>query len=303
MIDDSDSFDNLNNPITWKERGNELFNKGEYQKAIECFAQAIELDPNYLDAWNNLGYTLLKMGKIEEAKSINKKIKELKNKSVKDIPPSSNIDRSSPKEPLKSPLIIDKEGLRRKYENGEISYDEYQEHFQGKDVPEIENSKKIESLISSDLKSEEYLRGIISSTTLMKENVDGKITKGYGLLVTNHRLIGINEPTPFFKKLAVSSAVGVSFSDDVIQHFNEKKPIDFNEKLRDIDFELRNDDIKIIELKQPPYAFFLEMFLGHLIAKSATNDKITLKIRTYNDYKKILALMKECYPEKLKVIK
>jgi len=70
----------LNNPKTWKESGNEFFNKGLYEEAIKCYAHAIELDPNFAEAWNNLGLSLLKLGKIEEAKKCNEKVKELKEK-------------------------------------------------------------------------------------------------------------------------------------------------------------------------------------------------------------------------------
>lgn len=139
MVENSGDIDN---PQTWKEKGNELFNQGEYQKAIECFAHAIELDPEYLPAWNNLGYTLLKMGKIEEAKNVNKKIKELKNNLAKDIPGSSHIDRPSAKESLKSPLITDKEDLQRKYENGEISYDEYAKSSNRKRIASSRTTQK-----------------------------------------------------------------------------------------------------------------------------------------------------------------
>lgn len=69
---------NLKDPETWKNTGNEHFSRGDYQLAIECYAHAIELNPNYIDAWNNLGYALLKSGKIEEAKQIDNKIKQLK---------------------------------------------------------------------------------------------------------------------------------------------------------------------------------------------------------------------------------
>jgi len=141
MVDDIDSSGNLQNPATWKERGNEQFNKGEYKKATECFARAIELDPDYLPAWNNLGYTLLKMGKIEEATRINKKIKEIKNKSVNSIPAPSPTDKSSLEEPINSSFSPDKEDIRKKYENGEISYTQYQVYLHGEETTR-ENPKK-----------------------------------------------------------------------------------------------------------------------------------------------------------------
>ncbi len=78
MAGDDPSGD-LNNPETWKNTGNEFFSKGDYESAIRCYTHAIEQNPNYIDAWNNLGLSLLKIGKIDEAKQVNAKVKALKN--------------------------------------------------------------------------------------------------------------------------------------------------------------------------------------------------------------------------------
>jgi tetratricopeptide (TPR) repeat protein len=58
-------------PEMWKDAGNDYFKRGEYEKAIKCYAQALQLDPEYLEAWNNMGLALMKMGKTEEAKMVN----------------------------------------------------------------------------------------------------------------------------------------------------------------------------------------------------------------------------------------
>lgn len=129
MVDKIGNPGDVSNPITWKEKGNEFFNQGEYQKAIECFIHAIELDPNYLDAWNNLGYTLLKMGKIKEAKSINQKIKEIKSKSIESIPPSESKVGSSVKEPLNTLYSPNAEEMQKNYENGVITHAEYEQYL------------------------------------------------------------------------------------------------------------------------------------------------------------------------------
>ena len=69
-----------NTPEMWKDAGNDYFKRGEYDKAIKCYAQALQLDPEYLEAWNNMGLTLMKMGKTEEAKMVNHTIVGLKEK-------------------------------------------------------------------------------------------------------------------------------------------------------------------------------------------------------------------------------
>ena len=44
-----------------------LFEDGNIDKAIELVREAIKADPNYPDAYNQLGYMLLKKGQIKEA--------------------------------------------------------------------------------------------------------------------------------------------------------------------------------------------------------------------------------------------
>jgi tetratricopeptide (TPR) repeat protein len=44
-------------------------NKGEFQQAAQAFCQAIQLNPKYSNAYNNLGLVLHKMNRLEEAKA------------------------------------------------------------------------------------------------------------------------------------------------------------------------------------------------------------------------------------------
>lgn len=80
------NFGDLDNPETWKNFGNDYFSQGKYEEAIKSYAHAIELDTNYLDAWNNMGLALLKLGKIDEAKQVNEHIKKIKSEILKPIP-------------------------------------------------------------------------------------------------------------------------------------------------------------------------------------------------------------------------
>ena len=43
------------------------FSMAEFDKAVECYRRAVELDPNYFDAWHALGMAYLRAGKIQEA--------------------------------------------------------------------------------------------------------------------------------------------------------------------------------------------------------------------------------------------
>jgi len=63
-----------NEAIEWKNKGNDCFKKGDYETAIHHYKNALDLDPNYSNAWNNLGLTYIRTGKIEEAKKCYEKM-------------------------------------------------------------------------------------------------------------------------------------------------------------------------------------------------------------------------------------
>lgn len=78
IVDREELDSEFNNPETWKNKGNELFAKGDYKSALKCYRQAIEIDPDYVSGWNNYGLTLLKLGRIDEATEVKKKTEELR---------------------------------------------------------------------------------------------------------------------------------------------------------------------------------------------------------------------------------
>lgn len=71
----------IGNPLTMKKpgrpgeavqlynKGTELYNEKEYEDAILALQQAIEIDPAYAKAWNNLGSALNALGRYEEAEN------------------------------------------------------------------------------------------------------------------------------------------------------------------------------------------------------------------------------------------
>jgi tetratricopeptide (TPR) repeat protein len=71
-------FYSLKDPTKWKEKGDEYFRAGEYRNALECYCQAIEIKPDYREAWNNRGFSLYRLGRIEEAREIKKLLKNFK---------------------------------------------------------------------------------------------------------------------------------------------------------------------------------------------------------------------------------
>lgn len=50
-----------------KDEGNNYFKQGDYEKALKCYGKAVELVPEYRDAWNNIYLTLLKQERTDEA--------------------------------------------------------------------------------------------------------------------------------------------------------------------------------------------------------------------------------------------
>ena len=51
----------------WFEYGNENYDKGYYNKSIECYEKAIQENPKLVEAWYNKGTALSKLGMYEEA--------------------------------------------------------------------------------------------------------------------------------------------------------------------------------------------------------------------------------------------
>src|SRR5262245_30772974 len=53
------------------------FSMAEFEKAIEEYRKAVELDPNYFDAWHALGMAYLRAGKIQDAIAAGKRSVEI----------------------------------------------------------------------------------------------------------------------------------------------------------------------------------------------------------------------------------
>lgn len=79
-----------------KKKGNEFFRQNKFEDAIRCYASAVDIDPGYIDAWNNLGMAFLKTGNVDLARRCNEKVKELK--SAGPAEPA--------REPVSSPPVV-----------------------------------------------------------------------------------------------------------------------------------------------------------------------------------------------------
>jgi len=61
-----------------KSLGDDAFNQGKYLEAIDFYDKATDLDPNYLAAWNNMGYAYHKLGQKDDANWCKETINEIK---------------------------------------------------------------------------------------------------------------------------------------------------------------------------------------------------------------------------------
>ena len=51
----------------WLQKGDDWCYKGEYHQAIDCFNKAIELKPDYVEAYGNKGLILAHLGEYQQA--------------------------------------------------------------------------------------------------------------------------------------------------------------------------------------------------------------------------------------------
>jgi tetratricopeptide (TPR) repeat protein len=70
-----------NEAMTWKIQGNINYKQGNYKEALLFYDKGLEADPDNTDIWNNKGMTLVKLGRIDEARKCQQEIKRLKEHS------------------------------------------------------------------------------------------------------------------------------------------------------------------------------------------------------------------------------
>lgn len=73
-------MDTEESTLWWKNLGDNFIKMEKFEEAIQCYEKATSLNPEYIPAWNNMGYSLSKLGRKEEAKTVKIKINDLKNK-------------------------------------------------------------------------------------------------------------------------------------------------------------------------------------------------------------------------------
>lgn len=67
-----------------KEKGNAYFRQKHYKEALQCYYEAVQVDPAYADAWYNLGMTCRALGYRKEAVTCFKKAEEFSQDKTRD---------------------------------------------------------------------------------------------------------------------------------------------------------------------------------------------------------------------------
>ncbi|HVP93882.1 MAG TPA: tetratricopeptide repeat protein [Methanoregulaceae archaeon] len=108
-----------------KEQGNRHYRQRQYREAFACYVEAVRIDPNYADAWHNLGMTCRALGYDEEAGVCFEKEKHCQVHETRgnDHPGSPRrpdfFSRPSRQEPGLSPQKMP--GMRNRYSKRNIS--------------------------------------------------------------------------------------------------------------------------------------------------------------------------------------
>ncbi len=60
-------FTTFSEAAKYLKKGNDLYDKGDYEKALEAYEKATEIDPDYAEAWYNMGAILGNLDRYEES--------------------------------------------------------------------------------------------------------------------------------------------------------------------------------------------------------------------------------------------
>ncbi|MEI6293932.1 MAG: tetratricopeptide repeat protein [Methanomicrobiales archaeon] len=69
-----------NKALEYKNQGNNYFKEGDYENALQYYGKALEIDPDYRDAWNNIYLTLLKLDRTDDAKKCKEMLDKLEDR-------------------------------------------------------------------------------------------------------------------------------------------------------------------------------------------------------------------------------
>jgi tetratricopeptide (TPR) repeat protein len=81
MIDHDISREKKDDPTVYKSLGDRFFSEERYEVALHQYLQAVEADPDYIEAWNKLHDALVQLGRTNDAQEVAFKLCELKDRT------------------------------------------------------------------------------------------------------------------------------------------------------------------------------------------------------------------------------
>jgi len=141
--------------------------------------------------------------------------------------------------------------------------------------------------------SEEFLIGGFTST--MKKG----LIAGYGIYVTNKRIIGIKARKRYVVGAIIGTILGgPAFGESLGRALTKDESRKLIEELdKKKDFEAYKEDISYIELKKPSF-----WRRGHLLVAMKSGESIKVLVDEKGDYERLLTLLREFYPEALRLV-
>jgi len=82
FLRDLDYTPGPDDPVIWKSMGNTFFRKKNYDLALQCYENAVEINHTYVDAFNNVAMTYKILGRNDDAEKIFDYIKTIEKGNI-----------------------------------------------------------------------------------------------------------------------------------------------------------------------------------------------------------------------------
>jgi tetratricopeptide (TPR) repeat protein len=87
---------NRDDPIGWYTAAIDYNYRQDYASALRCYQKATELNPDFIDAWGKMGLLLVKLGRFEEARACDARVRELNQRIAGEVQRLSEAAEKNP---------------------------------------------------------------------------------------------------------------------------------------------------------------------------------------------------------------
>jgi hypothetical protein len=94
MTDSDISREKKDGPTVYETLGDRYFLEEQYEIALHHYLQAVEADPDYIEAWNKLHDVLMQLGRTDDAQEVAFKLRELKDRTPSNLTDKTYITES-----------------------------------------------------------------------------------------------------------------------------------------------------------------------------------------------------------------